>query len=95
MLDALFLWIRFFFESLSTIAVTSFKRVSACDLSVVSLNLLMKVRVVLNWYLFLSLFVSLDLTLFNADLWFAIFVFDFFLNSKRKDRVLLLFWQYL
>ena len=90
MLAALFLWMIFFFASLSIMDVTVFNSSVASLLSVVCFNFLIKVRVVLCWYLFLNLLALLDLILFNADLWFAIL--DIYsttlLISECKDKAI-------
>lgn len=47
LLEALFLWITFFFANLSNMPETCFNNEAASSLSVVFFSLLMKVRVVL------------------------------------------------
>jgi len=71
-LEALFLWIMFFFTNLSIIEETNTNREPASFLSVVSLSFWIAVRADLCWYLFLTVLSLLDLILFIADLWFAI-----------------------
>ena len=65
---ALFLWMMLAFASLSIMLHTSGSMPSASDLLVAALNFFTKVLVVLSWYLFLNLLVSLLLILFSADL---------------------------
>jgi hypothetical protein len=67
-LEALLSWIIFFLANLSIIEITFDNLEVASDLSVAILNALIALRVVLCWYLFNTLFFSLLLILFRADL---------------------------
>jgi hypothetical protein len=58
----------FFLASLSNMEETFLYNSIASTLSVAAFSLLMKVRVVLAWYLFLKRFTSLARILFRADL---------------------------
>jgi len=66
--EALLSWMMFFLANLSIIEITFDNLEEASDLSVANLNALMALRVVLCWYLFNTLFFSLLLILFRADL---------------------------
>jgi len=58
----------FFLANLSIIETTEDSFATASDLSVANLNAFIALRVVLCWYLFNTLFFSLLLILFYADL---------------------------
>lgn len=67
-LEALLAWMMFFFANLSIIEITVDNFAAASDLSVAKRIALIALRVVLCWYLFNTLFFSLLLILFKADL---------------------------
>jgi len=67
-LEALLSWIIFFLANLSIIDTTADNLAEASDLSVARRKALIALRVVLCWYLFNTLFFSLLLILFKADL---------------------------
>jgi|GEM_PF-2562904 len=67
-LEALLSWITFFLANLSIIEITADNLADASALSVAKRKALIALRVVLCWYLFNTLFFSLLLILFKADL---------------------------
>lgn len=68
LLEALFLWITFFFAKRSSIEITLTNNGAASVLLVVPLNFFMAFLVVLAWYLLRKRFAALERILFNDDL---------------------------
>ena len=71
-LEALLLWIMFFFESLSIRETTVGNILTASFFLVRSRNFLIALRVVLCWKRFKRRFLLFERIRFKADLWFAI-----------------------